>query len=84
MAKAAAAPAAAIKEESLVWPRAAAPVVAAADEAADEAEEAMEEADEAAVAEAPEPVVVVVSMVVVDLVASALLAVGVWEPLRTV
>lgn len=39
MAKAAAAPAAAIREESRVWPRTAAPVVAAAEEAEWEAEE---------------------------------------------
>jgi hypothetical protein len=49
MAKAAAAPAAAIREESRVWPRTAAPVVAAADEAD-------LEADEEAL-EAPVPVV---------------------------
>lgn len=80
MAKAAAAPAAAIREESLVWPRTAAPVVAAA-EAADEAEEAMEEAEDAAVAEAPEPPAPVAVVVVSVLV---LVAVGVSEPLRVV
>lgn len=52
MAKAAAAPAAAIREESRFWPRMAAPVVAAAEEAAEEAEEeALEAADP--VVEAP-------------------------------
>lgn len=42
MAKAAAAPAAAIREESRAWPRTAAPVVAAAEEADEEALEAAE------------------------------------------
>ena len=46
MAKAAAAPAAAIREESRVWPRTAAPVVAAAEEADWEAEEEELEAAE--------------------------------------
>lgn len=81
MAKAAAAPAAAIKEESLVWPRTAAPVVAAADEAdeaADEADEAIEEAEEPAVAEALAPVAVVVASVLV------VVAVAVSEPVRVV
>lgn len=75
MAKAAAAPAAAIREESLVLPRTAAPVLVGADEVADEAEEAIEEAEEAAVAEAPAPVAVV---------ASVWVAVAVSEPLRVV
>lgn len=52
MANAAAAPAAAIREESRVWPRTAAPVVAAAEEADLEAEEEALEASEP-VAEAP-------------------------------
>lgn len=67
MAKAAATPAAAIKEESLFWPRTAAPVVAAVGEG---------EADVADVAEVPEAVV---ADLVADLVADEPVPVGVAD-----
>lgn len=75
IAKAAAAPAAASREESLVWPRIAAPVVAAADEAADEA------------AEEDESVVDAVAPVAVDAAVASVevsVLVEVTEPLRVV
>lgn len=80
MAKAAAAPAAAIREESLFWPRTAAPVVVAADEADDAAEETVDEEEE----DAEEDAAVEEALAPVAVVEASVLVVAVAEPLRVV